>query len=80
MKKLETRIEKLERASTRDADKFVEAVALRTRWLPDDEFAAILGMAKADLAGEDIETTRPDELAALNSIIAEVRSEFANED
>jgi len=76
MSKLEARVEALEKASGQGDDEFIEALAERTRWLPDDEFAAILEMVEADLAGEDIEVTRPDELAALNAIIAEVRSEF----
>lgn len=76
---LSTRVKALERSSGQGDDEFIEALAERTRWLPDDEFAAIVDMVEADLAGEDIETTRPDALAALEAIIVEVRSEFDNE-
>ena len=72
---LEKRVEALEKASGQGDDKFIEALAQRVRWLPDDEFAAILSMVEADLGGEDIEVTRPEALEALNAIIAEVRSE-----
>jgi len=74
---LSARIDKLEAKRSGGDDEFVEAVAQRTGWLPDGEFWAIREMVGAALAGEDIETTRPDELAALNSIIAEVQVDFA---
>ncbi|GEM_PF-1484841 len=77
MNKLSARVKALEKASGQGDDKFIEALAERTRWLPDDEFRAVLEMVEADLAGEDIEMTRPEALAAVNSIIAEVRGEFA---
>ena len=74
---LSARVKALERASGQSYDKFVEDVAQRVRWLPDGEFSAILGAMEADLAGENIEVTRPDELAALDAIIAAVRNEQA---
>jgi len=76
MSKLSARVEALEKASGQGDDEFIEALAQRTRWLPDDEFRAILEAMEADLAGEDIEVTRPEALEALNAIFAEVRSEF----
>ena len=73
MSDVKRRIEKLEAQTSGGDDKFLEALAERVRWLPDDEFAAILEMMRADLAGEDIE---PEALEALNAIIAEVWSDF----
>lgn len=73
---LSARVKALEKASAQGDDKFIEALAQRVRWLPDDEFAAILSMVEADLGGEDIETTRPEALAALSAIITEVRNEL----
>jgi len=78
MMSLTKRVERLEKASGQGDDKFIEALAQRTRWLPDDEFRDILEAVGADLAGEDIEVTRPEELAKLNAIFAEVRGECEN--
>lgn len=74
---LSKRIEALERASNQEIDRFVEALVERTLWLPLEEREAITELVAADLAGEDVETTRPETLAVLDRVIAEVQSEFA---
>jgi len=73
---LTKRVERLEQALASESDPFIEGLVERVSRLSLEDRAAIIELMEADLAGEDVGATRPDTLAVLNKIIAEVQSDL----